>query len=690
MGIMMKSVFYPVVSGMCLFGATQAVVAEQVEFDDLTVTATRSARSALEIGASISQRSGEEVLVDKAVTQRELLNSISGVRITQTGSTVGHMTSIRLPNSTNPYYLFLQDSIPIQSSGFFNHNGLAYTNFSSAGGVEVFKGAGTALYGSDAVGGIINVRSNDPFDSLGASFSAEVGSDDFSRLEASGGIAIDEYAAISANISHAESDSWRDHSDYERDEFSVNYVNEINEDNLLKIGLNVNSSESEMTSSIVGFRRYRDEPTYMGQNVERTLAAGVEPIRQFDYARLHAEFDHRVSDNLSVNTIAYVRSNRNRYNATWEANAPSNDSKENSVGLLLKADYTSGRFHTIAGLDAEYTKAKREYEQHFDFTPMGFGSAVAAGKIYDYDVNYKALAPYTRVEFQLTDRLVLGGGLRYDMNSYDYTNNLSDGQYAASSYARASSDTDPSFNHLSPKLDLTYLLSDEETVYARYANGFRIPQASRLYSLRTNNIDFDIDEEITDTIEIGYKYQGVRHGFSTALYQLVIDDTIVQRENAASERFYVNGGKTYHRGIELSLASKWTPEWTTRIAYSHSKHEYDNDDTFGDNDQQQAPENIANVRAIYTPKAIQGLMTIFEWEHVGSYWLDDQNTTRYAGHDVANIKARYKINSHFSLFGRINNVTDRVYAETASISFGSEQYTPAAPRQAFFGIEYTL
>jgi hypothetical protein len=29
---------------------------------------------------------------------------------------------------TSPYYLMLQDGIPVQSSGFFNHNGLAYTN----------------------------------------------------------------------------------------------------------------------------------------------------------------------------------------------------------------------------------------------------------------------------------------------------------------------------------------------------------------------------------------------------------------------------------------------------------------------------------------------------------------------------------------------------------------------------------
>ena len=162
----MKSVFRSVLSGVCLLTVSAYGHAEDITFDDMTVTATRSERSALEVPASIASKSGNEVKADKAVTQRELLNSIAGVRITQTGSTIGHMTSIRLPTGTKAYYLFLQDGVPIQSSGFFNHNGLAFTNFSSAGSVEVLKGAGTALYGSDAVGGTINVISNDPMKNL--------------------------------------------------------------------------------------------------------------------------------------------------------------------------------------------------------------------------------------------------------------------------------------------------------------------------------------------------------------------------------------------------------------------------------------------------------------------------------------------------------------------------------------------
>ena len=690
MEIVMKTKFISLLSVVSLLCFSSYGYTEDITFDDMTVTATRSERSSLELPVSINIKSADEVAVDKASTQRELLNSIAGVRLTQTGSTIGHTTSIRLPNNTNPYYLFLQDSIPIQSSGFFNHNGLAYTNFSSAGAVEVFKGAGTALYGSDAVGGIINVRSSKPMDNLGAKFSAELGRDAFQRFEIEAGVEIDEHAAISANMSHAKADVWREHSEYERDELSINYVNDLNDENQLKIGFNVNSSESEMTSVIEGFRRYRDEPTYLGQQVERSIAAGIDPIREFDYARLNIELNHIVSDTLEVNAIAYIRNNRNRYSATWEPNVAFNDGKENSYGLLLKADVDLGRLHTITGLDVEYTQATREYEQKFDYTPSGWGSTVAAGKIYDYEVDYKALAPYIRVELAISPKIKLGAGLRYDINSFEYTNKLTDGQYAASTYSRASSDNDPTFNHLSPKLDLTYQISGQQSVYGRYANGFRVPQASRLYSLRTNNIDFSLDEEVTDTFEIGYKYRNATHEFTTAVYSLVIDDTIVRRENALRERYFVNGSKTLHRGIEFSLASKLSDEVTTKVAYSFSQHEFDGDDVYGDNEQRQAPENTANTRLIYTPRQVKGLTTLFEWEHVGSQWLDDANTTRYAGHDVANIKMRYELNNNIVMFARVNNITDRLYAESAEIAYGTQRYTPAPPRQAFVGFEYKL
>lgn len=691
----MKSVFRPVVSSMCLLSATGIAFADHIKFDDITVTTTRTERSTLEVPASVLRKSGDEVKADRAVTQRELLNSIAGVRITQTGSNIGHMTSIRLPTGTKAYYLFLQDGVPVQSSGFFNHNGLAFTNFSSAGSVEVLKGAGTALYGSDAIGGTINVISNDPMKNLGVEGAVEIGNDGFRRQSITGGKELNEQSAISLHISNAESDGFRDHSEFDRQELSVNYVNDIDIDNTLKIALNVNRFESQMTSDIRGFRNYRDNPESAGRNVERVLAQGIDPIRQFDYARLSAEWQHQLNDTVDLSTIVYLRSNQNRYSATWEQNVSRNDNQEKTAGLLFKADMDFGRFRVISGVDVEYTQGERETTQEFDFVPTGFGRSVDAGTIFDYDVDYRAIAPYTRVEIGLSEKLTLGLGARYDINQFDYTNNTDNGVYE-NTYFRPDSGEDRTFNHFSPKADLTYRFTDNQTVYARYANGFRVPQVSTLYSLKSDERADSFDEEVTNTFEIGYKLRHQQHAFETALYYLTIDDTIITTEVSDDLNVNVNAGKTLHAGIEVSLASQWTDEWATKLAYSHSKNEFDDSDEigrdgqrFGNNEQARAPENLANVRLIYTPELLPGLFAFVEWEHIGSYWMNDENTLRYAGHDIANIKANYEINAHLTLFGRINNITDRLYAESAQLQFG-EDYTPGAPRQAFVGFEYKI
>jgi outer membrane receptor protein involved in Fe transport len=48
------------------------------------------------------------------------------------------------------------------------------------------------------------------------------------------------------------------------------------------------------------------------------------------------------------------------------------------------------------------------------------------------------------------------------------------------------------------------------------------------------------------------------------------------------------------------------------------------------------------------------------------------------------------MNKGLTLFARVNNITDREYAETASYSFGNANYTPGSPRQVYAGFEYKL
>ncbi len=658
------------------------------DIETIVVTATRQNEKNLDVAASIGSKDSEQVELDAAAQQKELFNSIAGVRITQTGSTLGHMTSIRMPLNTGPYYLFLQDGVPVQSSGFFNHNGLAYTNFSSAGRAEVLKGAGTALYGSDAIAATINVISKDTSMDEGVKLNAEAGSDDFQKFGVGYGHMLDA-ANIGIQASKTQSDGWRDHTASKREEFNATHELALEDGGRLKTILGANRTKAEMAGSLIGLNALETDPASVG-DIQSALDSGLDIERKFDFTRLSSEWNTTLSDNTSLSAIAYLRSTRNQYTATWQRNLPHNDSQQDSFGMLLKATTEQMQTRIISGLDLELTNASLKYTQLFDYTPSGYGAPVPAGDIYDYDVRYIALAPYIRAEYHWSDKINIAAGLRYDTNAFDYTNNTADGQYAGSSYLRASSDNDPTFRHLSPKLSLAYRLSAQSNSYIRYANGFRIPQASRLYSLNTRNIDFTLDPETTNTLEIGYKFEDRTMALDLAIYRMEINDSIVQRENAAGDRYYVNGGETRHEGVELTLSKHINTQFTTRIAYSESRHHYVNDAVYGNNDQADAPKNTANLRLIYRPSALPGLVSMLEFEHIGKYWLDDNNTRSYAGYTLSNFKALYHASKRLTLNIKVNNIADKIYAENASYRYGKEKYTPGAPRQFLVGLEYRL
>lgn len=661
-----------------------------VEIAPISVTATGVNENVVEQPLSIATKDEKEIKLDQVIYQKDLLNSLSGVRIEQTGSVIGHMTSIRMPMGTGPYYLFMQDGIPVQSSGFFNHNGLAYTTYQSASSVEVLKGAGTALYGSDAIAAVINVESAKKpskqkeisVKGMGGSYGYVTGGVEVSDT-------IDKDNAYRANASYMHSKGWRDHTKADRAEANIRYDHTINDENDVKILFNFSKTEAQQADSFNDYANIEngstaasDDPNYF------TALQKTDVKRKFDYAKISAEFNNYSYDDLEITMTPYVRYNRNRYVATWEKNLPSNDNELYTFGFLQRNTYEQNWGKVVFGFDTEFTKSSLKYNQDFDVTTTGWGAKTyTAGALYDYDVDYVAIAPYVHIDYMITNQLKLSPGLRYDYNRYDYTNNLAPNSTDSSNtYYRPASRKD-SYNHLSPKLSLSYMPQQDLNLYVRYANGFRIPQATRLYSVKVGYENINLNAEKSNTYEIGVKKRFFEKAFlELAAYYMTIDDTIV-RDSATGG--YRNGGASIHKGIEASLKSEITKEFESSVSYSYSKHNYDNDPTLGDNEISGAPNTLANARLFYIPVYLKGLKIMAEWQYVGSYWMDDAHTVdKYNGYSIGNLKADYIYSKKLRIFTKITNITDKRYAVNARYAYGKEDYTPADPRSFYAGIEY--
>ena len=255
---------------------------EVINLEEITVTGTRAEEATVSQGLSIDKKSAKEIELDQVVFQKDLLNSLSNVLVTQTSSGVGHMLSVRTPISTNPYFLYLQDGIPVQSSGFFNHNALAYTSFESADSVEVLKGAGTALYGSDAISAVVNVNSAKLDGKKESKVKLNVGTEGYKHTYLKNSGTMGEATNYEVGVGFTKNDGYRDHSSHKRFEATAKFDTMINDENDLETSLSFNKTEADQ-AGVLTHEELDSGSTSVG-DIKSKLDQ-VDPQRKFDFIR---------------------------------------------------------------------------------------------------------------------------------------------------------------------------------------------------------------------------------------------------------------------------------------------------------------------------------------------------------------------------------------------------------------------
>jgi len=129
--------------------------------DPVIVSGNKLNQLRSEAPIAISILSPKIIEATKASRIDFLLNKVSGVYMPTIGGEQ-HMMSIRQPISLKGLYLYLEDGLPIRTSGLFSSNALIEINTSNIHSIEVIKGPASALYGAEAIGGVINVLSEKP------------------------------------------------------------------------------------------------------------------------------------------------------------------------------------------------------------------------------------------------------------------------------------------------------------------------------------------------------------------------------------------------------------------------------------------------------------------------------------------------------------------------------------------------
>lgn len=123
----------------------------------ISITANRSPTAIQRVGSAISIVSGDTVRAGNQASLVQTLRNVPGLDITETGGP-GGTTSIRLRGANAGQTLVLIDGIrvndPSSGSGEFDFASIAPGLIDR---IEVLRGPQSALYGSDAIGGVINI-----------------------------------------------------------------------------------------------------------------------------------------------------------------------------------------------------------------------------------------------------------------------------------------------------------------------------------------------------------------------------------------------------------------------------------------------------------------------------------------------------------------------------------------------------
>lgn len=656
---------------------------ETTHLERIVVTATRRPESLALHSGNVTRLSRETIDLTGAVHVNQLLFRAPGTWISR-GSGQEHLTAIRSPVLTGAgacgAFLYLEDGIPIRPAGFCNVNQLFEVNSEQADAVEVIRGPGSAVYGSNALHGLINFISLDPRNAGPGRLSFETGGDDYHRMRLDTGA-----NSTRLRLNAAKDGSFRKAAGFEQYKLNLDHMATAD----LRLSFAATDLGQETAGFIFGRDAFRDADL-------RSANLNPEAFRDAESQRAAAHW----TPNETLAVRGYARRSRMTFLRHFVPEQSLERNGQDSAGLLASRDWAgSSSDRLITGVDLEYTHGFLEETQDEPLTsgPEFLQETRPAGAHYDYDVDAMLVSPYVHADYALAPNWRITAGLRAEFLRYDYENHLPDGNTRDDGTDCAlggcifnrPADRADDFVDLAPKLALLWSPDDRLQAWIRLARGFRAPQATELYRLQRGQDVADLDSEALDSLELGVRGAFGALAFETSAFYMEKRNVIF----SDADGFNVDDGRTDHKGVELQASYRPHPTLEFSMAGTYAVHRYDftreadlGESIRAGNEVDTAPRTFGSARVLWRYSARGGAE--LEWVHMGDYWLDAANEHEYEGHDLLNFRMWQSLGENWRVALRITNLADEAYAERADFAFGNFRYFPGPGRQAFLEAGY--
>jgi vitamin B12 transporter len=622
----MKSVLLSTTALLC--GVSTAAAAQTASpatvasVSELVVTANRSPQAADTVGQSISVVTADDIKAAQTTDVSTLLATTPGVSFSRNGG-VGGSTSVRIRGAETDQTVVIIDGVklndPSSTGGGFNFSNLMAGDIAR---IEILRGAQSTLWGSQAIGGVVNVITAEAETPFEGQVSAEGGSMGTSYFRAGVGGKTERLA-------------WRLAAGrYETDGVSSYRLGKEKDgyENTGVSGRALFSASDALSFDLRGvyskgrndFDGFQTDSRDVGENEEFVGYFGVN-LDLFDGAlKNRLAYGYTRTDRQNTNPDQAVT------NITFDARGENKRWEYQGVWAISEA-WTA----TFGGETEDASMRSASPSAFNPKPPVTRGKAGLDGV-------------YAQVQGQVIPGLTLTAGLRRD--SHDTFGDKTLGQLAAA-----------------------WSLNDGNTVLrASFGQGFKAPTLYNLYSEYGNKA---LEAEEADAWDLGVEQR--------LMDRFVLRATWFQRETtnqidyvscsstadpmcvvngAMRWGYYANTARTKAKGVELEGSADLGP---LEVAANYTWTDAEND-VAGSANRGKAlprrPEHQANIKATYT--WTNGATFGGAIRYVGKSFDNAANSYTLQPYTLLDLRASYPVNETFELYGRVENAFDDDYETT--------------------------
>jgi vitamin B12 transporter len=609
--------------------------ASDTAVDQVVVVANKAPAPLSSIGNSVTVLDAAAIRDSQAVVLSDILTQTPGVSFVRSGG-VGAATSVFIRGAESDQTVVLLDGVvlsdPSLPGGGFD---FAHLLTADVDRIEILRGAQSTLYGSQAMGGVVSIRTTEPAGSFSGGASIEGGSHGTSYLTAGVGgnsglvswrlagnrydtAGIPDFDQVFGGLRNCaariEGGSGR---------LDVNFTPELELD-----------LRSYFTRSRTEFDGY-DNPTFtFGDDAE------YGENRQFlGYAGMTL----RSADMNMTNRIAVQYTDSETRN--YDPNAPvdgyglsANPETFYGFGTNVREEYQgtwdfAARAHAVFGAQHERSTIDTD-SPAYEVTPMPLNRQVAIN------------SGYVQLRGEPLQGLTLTAGGRYDHH-------------------------DVYGGHTSGELAAAWSLPDDRTVLrASVGQGFKAPSLYQLYSSYGNLALRPEQSRSWDA--------GVERHLATA--SAVLSATYFQHDSrelieyfacpAANalcltepQGFYANIARASAHGVELTGAFDPTDRVHVAANYTltQTRDLSPGSTTYGEV-LPNRPKNAANASASYRWRST--LTTALSLQYAGPSLDEASGPIWLGGYVLTQFRVSYPVGTHFELYGRLDNIADKHYETT--------------------------